>query len=49
MFKIIKKKEMITDAGVHERGNHVDVIIITLCILMTGILAYLAFMAYYTA
>lgn len=44
--RFIKKKELIHDGGVHQRGNHVDVVIISLCVVVTLVLIYLTTMAY---
>lgn len=44
--KIIKKEDMISDHGVHQKGNHVDVAVITFCVLICIVLIYLGFKAY---
>lgn len=44
--RIIKKEDMISDQGVHQKGNHVDVAVITLCIIICIVLIYLGVMAY---
>ena len=47
--RIIKKQDMISDSGVNQKGNHVDVAVISLCILIIGLLIYLGVMAYINA
>lgn len=44
--KIIKKNDMISDQGVHQTDNLVDIIVILGCIIISVILLYLGFMAY---
>lgn len=45
-LKIVKKKEVFSDGGVHHRTNFVDVVVVTGCVVVIVLLVFLTVMAY---